>query len=218
MPLSKGLFITFEGGEGAGKSTQVQKLADALKSKGYDVVITREPGGTPAAEAIRDLFARSDADFEWTPMAECLLVFTAREMHVQELIKPALAQGKIVICDRFTESTFAYQGYGHGVPLEKIENINEAAIDGFTPDLTLILDMPVDVGVARAKSRLADDGSNEDRFENMKLDFHNKMRQGFLDIAAQNTQRCKIVDAAGSIEDVAQEINAAVTERLEEHG
>ena len=144
-----GLFITLEGGEGAGKSTQAKRLKAALESQGREVILTREPGGTIEAEKIRDLLVQRDGG-QWTPMAECLLFFAARQMHVETLIKPALADGKIVICDRFTDSTIAYQGYGHGFDIPTIRQIEIITLGGFKPHLTFLLDLPVDVGLSRS--------------------------------------------------------------------
>lgn len=193
----KGLFITLEGGEGAGKSTQSRKLKEFLEGRGRDVVLTREPGGTPEAEKIRDLLVQRDGG-NWTPLAECLLFFAARQMHVEKLIKPAVDSGKIVICDRFTDSTRAYQSYGYGFPLDKIEELNKAALDNYSPDVTLILDLPVEVGLQRSfsqKEKSQGREATEDRFEKMDKSFHEKLRQGFLDIAQKNPQRCRVIDA-----------------------
>lgn len=200
----KGLFITLEGGEGAGKSTQSRRLKSALESAGRDVVLTREPGGTPEAEKIRDLLVQRDGG-NWTPMAECLLFFAARQMHVETLIKPALAAGKIVICDRFTDSTIAYQGYGHGFDISTIEQIAKLSLGDFKPDLTFILDLPVADGLARSlkqKDIAGGKENTEDRFEKLKIDFHEKLRQGFLTIAKNEPNRCVVVDAGGSADDV----------------
>jgi dTMP kinase len=195
--MIKGLFITLEGGEGAGKSTQSRQLKSALESLGREVILTREPGGTPEAEKIRDLLVQRDGG-NWTPMAECLLFFAARQMHVETLIKPAIAAGKIVICDRFTDSTIAYQGYGHGFDIPTIRQVEQVTLNGFKPDLTFILDLPVANGLARSlrqKDSASGKENTEDRFENMKIDFHEKLRHGFLDIAAQDKTRCVVVDA-----------------------
>lgn len=200
----KGLFITLEGGEGAGKSTQSRRLKSALESAGRDVVLTREPGGTPEAEKIRDLLVQRDGG-NWTPMAECLLFFAARQMHVETLIKPALAAGKIVICDRFTDSTIAYQGYGHGFDISTIQQVAKLSLGDFKPDLTFILDLPVADGLARSlkqKDMAGGKENTEDRFEKLKIDFHEKLRQGFLTIAKHEPSRCVVVDAGGSADDV----------------
>lgn len=200
----RGLFITFEGGEGAGKSTQSRRLKSALEDMGRDVVLTREPGGTPEAEKIRDLLVQRDGG-NWTPMAECLLFFAARQMHVETLIKPAIADGKIVICDRFTDSTIAYQGYGHGFDIPTIREVERLTLGGFKPDVTFILDLPVEDGLARSlkqKNSVKGKENTEDRFEKLQSTFHEKLRQGFLDIASQDKARCVVVDARQSADDV----------------
>lgn len=202
--MAKGLFITLEGGEGAGKSTQSRRLKAALEDMGRDVVLTREPGGTPEAEKIRDLLVQRDGG-NWTPMAECLLFFAARQMHVETLIKPALADGKIVICDRFTDSTIAYQGYGHGFDIQVIEQIAKLSLGDFKPDMTFILDLPVSDGLARSlKQKDVSSGkeNTEDRFEKLKVDFHEKLRQGFLTIADNDKARCVVVDATQPADNV----------------
>ncbi len=208
--MPAGLFITLEGGEGSGKSTQARLLADALKSKGHDVILTREPGGTPQAETIRNLLVRPEGG-AWTPMAECLLIFAARQMHVETLIKPALKVGKIVICDRFTDSTRAYQGYGHGVPIKDVEQLNFVGLAGFEPDLTLILDIDPEEGLKRAGSRK---NEGEDKFERLGLEFHKKLHSGFKEIARAFPKRCVMIDASKSQTDVAAQILKAVETKL----
>lgn len=200
-----GKFITFEGGEGAGKSTQIQILADTLRDKGLSVVVTREPGGSDGAEAIRTLLVEGGTD-RWTPMSEVLLNFAARRDHLSRLIQPALSRGDWVLCDRFADSTVAYQGYGQGLGVKSVLDIWELAINGFRPDKTLIFDMPVDVGLERAMKR----GGLEDRYERMGHEFHEKLRQGFLDIARKNADRCQLIDATGSIDQVSADIRDAV--------
>lgn len=192
-----GLFITFEGGEGAGKTTQCRLIYDYFTGRGRDVVLTREPGGTPEGEKIRNLLVQRDGG-QWTPMAECLLFFAARQMHVEKLIKPALAAGKIVICDRFSDSTLAYQGYGHGFDHETIRTLDQITLRQFTPHLTFLLDIAPDQGLRRSLAQNQTAGgsqSTEDRFEHLKLEFHEKLRAGFLDIAQQNPQRIHVIDA-----------------------
>lgn len=211
--MAYGLFITLEGGEGAGKTTQIRLLADALRAQGREVLVTREPGGTPEAEKIRDFLVKRDGG-NWTPMAECLLLYAARQMHVENLIKPALALGQIVICDRFADSTRAYQSFGHGLPLETIEQLNALSLGDFAPDLTFILDLPVDAGLARAGKRLSDDQSQEDRFERLGGGFHERLRQGFLTIAKRDHQRCVVIDAARGIDDIARDLLTHVQGRL----
>lgn len=211
--MARGLFITLEGGEGAGKTTQIRLLADALRTSGAEVVLTREPGGTPEAEKIRDFLVKRDGG-NWTPMAECLLLYAARQMHVESLIKPALAAGKIVISDRFADSTRAYQSFGHGLPLDTVEQLNALALGDFKPDLTFILDLPVETGLDRAGQRLSNDQSQEDRFERIGGGFHERLRQGFLTIAARDAGRCVVVDATQSVEDIAARLLRHVQERL----
>lgn len=208
-----GLFITLEGGEGSGKTTQIELLAAALEEWGYDVIQTREPGGTEESEKIRELLVDRKGG-NWTPVAECLLFFAARNMHVETLIKPALAAGKIVISDRFADSTRAYQSYGHGLDLEIVEKINNLSLGSFQPDLTFIMDLPVETGLERAGKRLEADHSAEDRFEQLDTDFHEKLRQGYLNIAAKNQGRCVVMDAKQSIEDITEELKKITVEKL----
>ncbi len=211
--MSRGIFITLEGGDGTGKTTQIRLLSEALRIQGRDVVLTREPGGTPEAEKIRDFLVKRDGG-NWTPMAECLLLYAARQMHVENLIKPALAAGKIVISDRFADSTRAYQSFGHGLPLETVESLNKISLGDFAPDLTFILDLPVEVGVARAGKRMADDNSQEDRFERIGGGFHERLRQGFLEIARRDSDRCVVIDATRSVDEIAADIATHARERL----
>ena len=205
-PQASGNFITLEGGEGAGKTTQIQLLAEALKAGGVDSLITREPGGSPAAEVIRSLLVEGDVD-RWQPMTEALLHFAARLEHVKETIAPALAEGRWVVSDRFSDSTVAYQGYGHDLGQETMARLHELVLAGFQTDLTIILDLAVDAGLARAGKREAvkreaGDNAGEDRYERMDLDFHRRLRDGFLDIARRNSERCLIVDADQAPDDV----------------
>jgi dTMP kinase len=206
---ARGRFITFEGGEGAGKSTQIRLLADALKGEGLDVVVTREPGGSPGAEAIRKLLVEGEPG-RWDGITETLLFAAARHDHVERTIRPALERGAWVLCDRFTDSTIAYQGYGAGIDVDLIRNLSLAATGGITPDLTLILDLPVDVGLKRAASR----AGGEDRFERKGDEFHARLRHGFLSIAKAEPGRCAIIDASTSADIVAQEISKVVSVRL----
>lgn len=211
--MARGMFITLEGGEGSGKSTQIRLLADALRTMGRSVVTTREPGGTPEAEKIRDFLVKRDGG-NWTPMAECMLLYAARQMHVENLIKPALSEGKIVVSDRFSDSTRAYQSFGHGLPLETIEQIDHLVLGGFKPDLTFILDLPVETGLARAGKRMNADQSQEDRFEKLGTSFHDRLRQGYLQIAQANPERCVVIDATRSIEKISTDLAKHVQERL----
>lgn len=186
-----GKFITFEGGEGSGKSTQLQLLSQALDASGIPHVMTREPGGSPGAEAIRKLLVSGDKD-TWEPVTETLLFYAARLDHVNRIIKPALAEGKVVICDRFADSTRVYQGIGKGVSEAYIGELHRLALDHFAPDLTLVFDIDPAVGLKRAAERRGD----ENRFESMDIDFHHRIRAGFLAIAREEPQRCAVLDAA----------------------
>jgi len=206
---ARGRFITLEGGEGAGKSTQIKLLATWLRERGIDVVQTREPGGAIGAERIRALLVTGDAD-RWTPMAETLLHYAARADHLDRTIRPALAARRWVICDRFADSTMAYQGYGHGVPFEVIESLFKAVVGDSAPDLTVVLDLPVEQGLQRAAAR----AGPENRYEQMGVDFHNRLRSGFLAIARQNPQRCAVIDADRDIDAIQSDIQAEVQRRL----
>ena len=212
-----GLFITFEGGEGSGKTTQINRLAEMLTEKGYKVITTREPGGTPEAEKIRDFLVQREGG-NWSPMAESLLLFAAREMHYNRIIKPDLEAGKIVICDRFTDSTRAYQGYGHGLELEKIEQLKQLALGDVEPDVTFLLDVESGAGLERAENRMdntAIEGARrEDRFESLDISFHEKLRQGFLAIAKADPKRCHVIDAGQSLEQVEAAIAKIIIEKL----
>ncbi len=206
---ARGRFVTLEGGEGAGKSTQIKLLAAWLRDRGIDVVPTREPGGASGAERIRELLVKGDAD-RWTPIAETLLHYAARADHLDRTIRPALAAGRWVICDRFADSTTAYQGYGHGVPLDVIDSLFKAVVGDTAPDLTLMLDLPVEQGLQRAAARLG----HENRYEQMAVDFHNRLRNGFLTIARQNPQRCAVIDASRGVDAIQSDIQAEIHRRL----
>ncbi len=192
---SRGKFITFEGGEGAGKSTQVSLLARALEEKGLEVVETREPGGSPGAEEIRALLV-SGAVGRWEPMTEALLHYAARREHLAKRVRPALAQGQWVISDRFADSTMAYQGYGQGLDRGLIADLHRLVVGDFAPDLTLILDLPVEQGLRRAARRDGDGGA-ETRYERMDRAVHERLRAGFLEIARLAPERCAVIDATG---------------------
>jgi dTMP kinase len=204
-----GRFITLEGGEGTGKSTQAKRLAAGLAAKRIQAIVTREPGGSPGAEQIRKLLVEGEPG-RWDALSETLLMFAARADHVAKTIKPALAAGKWVISDRFTDSTYAYQGTGRGVPRETIRRIEAVALQDFRPDLTLVLDLPVDTGLARAGARKG----NETRFEQFDVSFHEKLRGAFRDIAHRGGERCKLIDASGSEDEVAALIWKAVKGRF----
>jgi dTMP kinase len=208
--LDTGRFITLEGGEGTGKSTQIKRLKAVLEAKGIQVLATREPGGSPGAEQIRKLMVEGEPG-RWDAITETLLAYAARADHVARTIGPALRTGTWVISDRFNDSTFAYQGAGRGVPRETIRRIDAAVLDDFQPDLTLVLDLDAKLGLKRALSR----GAAENRFEKFGADFHEKLRQAFLDIARRNPERCRVIDAGGTEEQVAEAILAAVSRRFD---
>ncbi|HEY1926248.1 MAG TPA: dTMP kinase [Caulobacteraceae bacterium] len=207
--MSRGIFITFEGGEGAGKSTQVRRLAERLREQGREVVVTREPGGSTGAEAIRGLLVSGAAD-RWSPISEALMMNAARRDHIEKLIAPALARGEVVICDRFADSTRAYQGAAGGAPADLIAELESAVVGDCWPDLTLVLDLPIEIGLARA----ADRGGAEARFEAKGAAFHTAIRQAFLDIAKAEPGRCVVVDATAPPEAVAETVWVAVEARI----
>lgn len=203
-----GLFITFEGGEGAGKSTQIKRLAERLRQDGRDVLITREPGGTPEAEAVRALLVSGDVG-RWTAKSEALLNYAAREQHLEQVIRPALAQGHTVLCDRFMDSTRAYQGHAGGCDSSFIDALEKAVVADTLPVLTLIFDLDPAVGLERAKAR--GDAISEDRYERKGLTFHKRLREGFLDILRKNPKRCRLIDAAQDIDMVTDDVWSVVS-------
>ncbi|CAO3445706.1 Thymidylate kinase (EC 2.7.4.9) [Azospirillum argentinense] len=207
--MTRGRFITLEGGEGAGKTTQIRLLADALIGLGKRVVLTREPGGSPGAEEIRGLLVSGETG-RWGPVTEALLHTAARRDHLERTVWPALEAGHWVICDRFFDSTMAYQGYGLGLGRDLVAALQATALGDFRPDLTLILDLPVEDGLARAVARRG----GEDRYERMDVAFHHRLRDGFLDIAAREPERCVVVDAGHPVETVQAAILDTVTRRL----
>lgn len=211
--MVQGRFITFEGGEGAGKSTQLKRLVARLGASGLEVVATREPGGSPGAESIRELVLKGAAD-RWSPVTETLLMYAARRDHVERVIRPALARGAWVVCDRFADSTRAYQGAAGGVDPALIAAMETHVLEQTRPDLTLIFDMPVDVGLQRAHAR----AGSEMRFESKGLAFHERLREGFLAIARGEPERCAIIDARGTLDEVETAVWAAVESRLAVHG
>jgi dTMP kinase len=211
--MNPGKFITLEGGEGTGKSTQARRLAGALETLGLKTLVTREPGGSPGAEQIRKLIVEGEGG-RWDPIAETLLLYAARTDHVARTIGPALLRGTWVISDRFNDSTFAYQGAGRGVPRETIRRIDAAVLDDFKPDLTLVLDLPVELGLERAGLRAKMAKSTETRFESLDRDFHERMRQAFLEIARRHGDRCRVIDATGNQDEVAAAILSAARSRF----
>lgn len=205
----RGRFITLEGGEGAGKSTQMARLKSWLESRGHAVVATREPGGSEGAELVRGLLVEGSAD-RWDGMTEALLHFAARRDHLRATVWPALKQGQWVVSDRFADSTRAYQGYGHGLDLGALDRLYDIAVGDFRPDLTLILDLPVEIGLARAAKRRG----AETRYESLPRDFHDRVRAGFLETAKREPARCVVIDSNREIEKIAQDVVRIVAERL----
>lgn len=206
--MARGRFITFEGGEGTGKSTQLRLLAARLKRAGRTVVSTREPGGSPGGEDIRGLLVTGAAD-RWSPVTETLLMYAARRDHIERVIEPALERGDWVVCDRFADSTRAYQGAAGGTAPALIAALEQHVLGRTRPDLTLILDLPVEAGLARAASR----AGAETRFESKGLAFHTRLRAAFLAIAEAEPGRCAVIDARGDIEAVEAAVWAAVEAR-----
>ena len=207
--MTTGIFITLEGGEGAGKSTQLKLLEDRLATRGIDIIRTREPGGVPSAETIRDLLVNGETD-KWRPLTETLLHFAARHEHISRLVQPALENGQWILCDRFADSTTAYQGYAQNIELDTISTLYRLAVGNLEPNLTIILDLPVQVGLERAEDR----GIGGTRYERMGIEFHQQLRDGFLKIAANNPHRCSVVDATRSIEEISENIMTLVETRF----
>ena len=206
--MTRAAFITFEGGEGAGKSTQVGRLREAIERSGVPVIATREPGGSPGAEEIRRLLVDGDPD-RWDAATEALLHFAARRDHLVRTILPALEAGTWVVSDRFADSTMAYQGYGHGLDREALGRLYRTAVGDFAPDLTVILDIPVADGLARAGAR-----GGPNRYERMDRDFHERLRAGFLEIAGGEPKRCVVIDGARDADSVHADVVAALRERV----
>jgi len=207
--VPRGRFITIEGGEGAGKTTQVGLLVAALERARIRVRATREPGGSPGGEAIRGLLLDGDGD-RWNAVGEALLLVAARSDHVARLIAPSIAQGIWVVSDRFADSTLAYQGYGRGLALEDLTTLHRFALGSFTPDLTVILDLPAELGLARVAAR----ASVGDRFERLDRAFHERLRQGFRQIAAGSGGRCVLIDGSSDPQTVHRAVLDAVEGRL----
>lgn len=204
-----GLFITLEGPEGAGKSTNREYLAERLREQGIDVVLTREPGGTPLAERIRELLL-DPSDEPMAADTELLLVFAARAQHLQQVIRPALAKGSVVLCDRFTDATYAYQGGGRGLSIERIAQLEQFVQGELRPDLTLIFDLPVEIGLARAAAR-----GRLDRFEQEGRGFFEAVRQAYLQRAKQAPQRYRVLDAGQTLAQVQADIDVLLPSLLE---
>jgi dTMP kinase len=204
-----GRFITLEGGEGAGKSTQIQVIKDYLLARGNEVVVTREPGGTSEGQEIRDLLVRGDKD-KWSPLSETLLILADRATHLERVIRPALAEGKYVVCDRFFDSTRAYQGVAGGLGLDVVHNLQQPVLGATLPDVTLLLDIDPEKGLRRAQER-----GGELRFESKTLAYHRTLRNAFLDFAAQEPDRIFVIDADRDIEAVSADILAVLDKRLD---
>ena len=195
--MTKGLFITFEGGDGCGKTTQIKLLDEYLRNKGYKTLLTREPGSKGLGIKLREILLNYDGDV--SPTCESFLFLADRAQHVDCIIKPALQEGIIVLCDRHTDSTVAYQGYGRGLDLEQIHKLNNIATGGLKPDLTIVLDVDVETSQARV-------GKDKDRMESAGIEFFEKVRQGFLEIAKQEPERVKVVDSKQPIEEIHSQI------------
>ena len=195
--MTKGLFITFEGGDGCGKTTQIKLLEQYLRDKGYKTLLTREPGSVGLGEKVREILLNYDG--EVSPVCESFLFLADRAQNVDCIIKPALEEGTMVICDRHTDSSVAYQGYGRGLDIDRIKMLNTLATDGLVPDLTIVLDVDVETSQARV-------GSEKDRMESAGIEFFERVRQGFLEIAKQEPDRVKVVDSKQSIEDIHKQI------------
>ncbi len=209
--MNYGKFITFEGGEGSGKSTQAHLLQDRLEEAGINAVLTREPGGSPGAEEIRRLLVSGEAE-RWNPMSETLLLYAARNDHLMRTIRPALRHGYWVISDRFADSSHAYQGAAGGIDDAFLRVLDEAVIEKTVPDLTIILDIPPETGLERTRDRVSE--KHEDRFESKRLDFHQKLREGFLKIAKAEPERCIVIDTLQDKDEVAEQIWQIVRQRL----
>ena len=207
-PMKNSWFITFEGGEGAGKSTQIAALAARLRDRQIALITTREPGGSPDADTLRELLVTGEPG-RWSPAGEALLNYAARESHLNHTIRPALAAGKSVLCDRFADSTRAYQGIAGGLGLELVERLDRAIVGDTQPDITLVFDLDPEIGLERARLR-----GGEDRFERKGIEFHQRLRDAFRQIAAGHGERCHLIDASASVDKVSEHIWQAVSARL----
>ena len=210
----KALFITFEGPEGAGKSTQIKLLEEYLKSRGRKVVVTREPGGTPLAENFRNIVKHYQGVEPLYPATELLLFEAARAQHVRYVIEPALVDGAVVLCDRFADSTEAYQGAGRALDMDFLQQLNRFAVGSCKVDLTLIFDLPVEKGLERAAARVAHIANHNDRMEEEKIDFHRRVRESFLKIAEREPERVRVLDATLSIEELFEQVKKQVQDVL----
>jgi dTMP kinase len=211
--MAAGVFITLEGVEGSGKTTQAAILGDALRAGGHRVTVTHEPGGTRAGEAIRAIFL--DPAVSLNVAAELMLVLADRAQHVREKLRPAIDDGEIVISDRYSDSTTAYQGYGRGFDLKLLGELNRLASDGMRPDFTIVLDCPVETGLARTRARVKGGVRGPDRFEGEQVEFHRRVRDGFLAIARADPARVTVIDSARPMAEVTGDIARIVAERME---
>lgn len=203
--MEKGLFITFEGADGCGKTTQMQLLAQHLSEKGYDIVLTREPGGKGLGEKIREILLNYDG--EVSDQCESFLFLADRAQNIDTIVNPAIASGKIVLCDRHTDSTVAYQGYGRGLDLERINMLNNIATNGRKPDLTFVFDIDTETSMKRI-------GKEKDRMESAGVDFHNRVREGYLQIAHQEPERIVVIDASKSIEEIHEKVLTQMAKKI----
>ena len=207
-------FITFEGGDGTGKSTQLKSLADHLTERGRSHLLTREPGATSLGKFIRRMLLEVGNEPISSP-TELFLYLADRAQHIQEVVSPAMAQGKIVLCDRHTDSTLAYQGYGRGIDIDLLKRLNTMATFGIKPDLTFLLDCPVEIGLSRTAARGTSQARREDRFEREEFDFHQRVRAGFLELAHAEPNRFRIIDASASIPEVTEQIKVIIDREFE---
>jgi dTMP kinase len=212
MGAEKAMFLTVEGAEGVGKSTHIETIKKFLDSRDIPHILTREPGGTPVAERIRELLLAVDEDETLCELSELLLVFAARAQHLERVVTPALAQGKWVICDRFTDATYAYQGGGRGLDVAIIASLESLVQGELKPDLTIILDLDPRIGIQRASER-----GELDRFEREQIEFFDKVRQRYLDIAAADPQRCAVIDAGNDLATVSSELRKILRSRVARH-
>ena len=210
--MARGLFISFEGGEGAGKSTQIMRLSEKLRRKGYDTLVTREPGGSPGAEALRQIILSGAAE-PFGPRMEAILFAAARSDHVEQAIRPALERGAIVLCDRFLDSSRVYQGAGSDENRDFVETLVHVAVNGVMPDMTLIFDIDAEIGLSRAAARRGVDEA--DRFEKETVDIHQRRRDAYLAIAEKEPDRCIVIDASAGEDEVEDVVTAAVFAALE---
>lgn len=204
------MFITFEGIEGSGKTTQQRLVAEALRAKGRTVVVTKEPGGTPLADRIRAILLDSANVID--PIAEVFLFAASRRQHTTEVIEPALARGEVVLCDRYADSTLAYQGFGRLIDLDRLRTLNHWATDALVPHVTLLFDLPEETGLGRAVSRNSAAAQDEGRFEAEDLRFHRRVREGYLAMAVAEPKRYRVVDATGTVDEVFARTRAALPE------